>query len=81
MGCSQNGAMQGPGMVHRPRVRLCAAEGQHGAAWSHGTAQRLQVHKNGHPGPAMMYHRKSGIQNHFMSPLPCLLPNVYTPLP
>ena len=51
MGCSQNGAMQGPGMVHRPRVRLCAAEGQHGAAWSHGTAQRLQVHKTGIQGP------------------------------
>ena len=47
MGCSMNGAMQGPGMVHRPRGRMCTAEGLHyGAAWRHGTAQRLQVHKS-----------------------------------
>ena len=76
MGCSQNGAMQGPGMVHRPRVRLCAAEGQHGAAWSHGTAQRLQVHKNGHPGPAMMYQRKSGIQIHSAMYTMAVLPSI-----
>ena len=42
MGCSMNGAMQGPGMVHGPRGRMCAAEGLHyWAAWRHGTAQRL----------------------------------------
>ena len=47
MGCSLNGAMQGPVMVHRPRGRRCAAEGQHyGAAWRHGTAQRPPVHKS-----------------------------------
>ena len=32
--------------AHHTRGRMCAAEGLHyGAAWRHGTAQRLQVHK------------------------------------
>ena len=45
MGCSLNGAMQGPVMVHHPRGHMCAAEGLHcGAAWRHGTAQRPQAH-------------------------------------
>ena len=47
MGCPRNGAKQGPVMVHHPRGRMCAAEGlHHGAAWRHGTAQRLPVHKS-----------------------------------
>ena len=47
MGMYGHGAMQGSGMARHPRGRMCAAEGQHyGAAWSHGTAQRLPVHKS-----------------------------------
>ena len=57
--------MQGPGMVHHPCMRKCAVEGLHyGAAWRHGTAQRLPVHIS---RADRARHRKPGIQIHYVS--------------